>query len=92
MSDIQRDPETEAFIETQEHADLFRFMRDVFESLEDYDIDYDPEVDDPLAAMSAVASDKFEIPHRQAMDIYVDIQNKLTEHLLKLRGSNKDKL
>lgn len=92
MSEMQRDPETEAFIDTQEYADVYRFMRDEYESLQDNNIEYDPEVDDPLAAISAVASDKFEITHRQAMDIYKDIESKIAEHLLKLRGSNKGKL
>ncbi|WP_404333640.1 hypothetical protein [Planococcus rifietoensis] len=77
MSEIQRDSETEKFIDTLEYADIYRFMRSEYDRLTNGGDDYDVEVHD--AAVAESASKKFDITEEKAGNIYVDCEFKISE-------------
>lgn len=77
MTEIQRDPATETFIDTLEHADVYRFMRSEHDRLSNDGDDYDAEAHDPEVAEAA--SKKFDISAEDAGNLYEEYEVKIAD-------------
>ncbi|MEW5567368.1 hypothetical protein [Rossellomorea marisflavi] len=84
---IQRDPETEQFIDTLEHKELYRYMRDAYDEVTELGENYDPETHDEVVAERA--SQKYDVTAEQAMDIYTSVEMKIGDFHAKRMNKTK---